>query len=268
MRNYILGFIIFLACMILCTGCEVIGENPSLSAPALSCPARLTWKGITPGVSSEKDVINLLGQPAMIGIAKFENVRVRYYAYPVESGFVKEFLPEDRVYFTSAGVVGWVQTVSGDRDAKIHEVKEIADQLGYSLDTVLMNQSYKPNSKTSLSQGVFDVHGGPDHIYIWAHCGMAVLGLPGWHPDPSGQIVYSPESISSENTPQDLLVLREPFEYNADQRIANSHSIVLVQYFFPPTSYNDFKEYFYTKIYYRGSGFWDGFIKKYNQAIP
>jgi hypothetical protein len=264
MKNFFWCAIFFLAISILLASCEAVEEKQVLSAPTQICSVQLDWKGIIPGQSTQQDVIDRMGQPLEKGKEKFYKEEVRYFSYPIEGGIVKDLLKVDRVFFTSSGIVSWVEVVIADRDGKLHEVKDIADRLGYQLDSIFGNENFKPNSKTISEGGWFDVLGGPDQIYVWSHCGLAIIALPSCSPDPSGKIVCLEDPNTPTKPTQTLSALDEPPYHAGGEISTDPNSIILYQYFFPPTSYKDFKEYFWNKTAYHGWNFWDEFMKKYN----
>lgn len=263
MKKIFRSFAYFLAFLLLLTGCKTVEEKQVLSAPTRNCPIQADWKGIIPGQSTQKDVTDRLGQPLKIGIEKFDKEEVKYFSYPIENGLAKDLIKVDRIFFTSDGVVSWIELGVVDRDGKMHTVKEIADPLGYQLDSIFMNADYKPNRKTTPTL-IVDVHRGPDYVYVWSHCGVAVIGLPGCGLDSSNQVTCTIEMSLPNDNPQALLALDKGLYYNSEDEIANnSNAIVLLQYFFPPTSYADFNEFFLNKTAYYGWRFWDGSFDKY-----
>ena len=265
MKNQFWLSIVYISLLVFLSSCTVLKERQVLAAPTMSCESSLDWKGIIPGKSSQSEVINKLGHPLESGTIKYEDGEYKYLSYPIDKGIVKDFIKADRIFFTADGIVSWIETVVGDRDGQLHEATETSTHLGNDLDSIFFNINYKPTSKTKPN-GWGDILGGPDQIYVWSYCGLAIIALPGCHPNSSGQIVCSTETLATQEPSNPLLVINEP-PYNIGGQISTDpNSIILYQYYFPPTSYQDFKEYILNKIAYYGWSYWDKFIYEYNST--
>jgi hypothetical protein len=220
-----------------------IPPSSALPAPDFACQQSLDWRGIVPGESTRRDVVRILGKPARKGRERYVDGRVSFYAYRVEDGAMAG-LAEDRVFFGRDGVVAWIEVSVADRDGQIHTIDEITEQLGTTLDQVYVNNDYRlPNQ--------YDAHAGPDNIYVWAECGLAVgAGLL--------ERVDQPSTTS--------LVIRHPVPaedlFTPTPRMED---MVFFKFFFPPTSWTGFEEFYKDKVPFYVHYIWSEYRERIKQ---
>jgi hypothetical protein len=180
-----------------------------------------------PGESTRRDVVRILGKPSRKGTERYVDGRdvdgrVSCYAYDIEDGAMVG-LAEDRVFFGRDGVVAWIEATVADRDGQTHTIEEITDQLGTTLDQVYLNNNYRLPDQ-------YDVHSGPDDVYVWAGCGLAVTAVSPAVDEPSndrGLMVRHPMST-------DFL---QPIRPSLDAEI-------MFEFYFPQTSFAGFEEFY------------------------
>lgn len=214
-----------------------------LPQPERTCPTTITWHGLRPGMSTQQDVINALGQPSEKGFRRNGDNSFAFYSYKVIGGVVAEYAT-DRIYFRADWVVDWIEAVVGDRDGAYHTVAETSSEVGNILDIAYLNNNSSPYG-TSPDKIHPDVLAGPDEVYVWSECGIAL------------DVIQS-EVIS------DVLTARHPDPYDdTGKRSPKSNSIVLIKFLFIPTSYDGFKNYFMYKVPYSlgVSDKWDRYIR-------
>jgi len=216
--------IFFLAILIACS--SPIQPGFSLPTPESACKQSLNWRGIVPGESTRQDVIRLLGKPSQKGSERYIDGRVSYYAYEIKDGAMAG-LAEDRVFFDQDGVVTWIEAIAAGHDGQIYTIEEIASQVGATLDQVYVNNDYSMPEQ-------YDAHAGPDDIYVWAECGLAVGAglLEGTNqPSAAGLVIRHPVPAGELFTPTPRM-----------------EDMVFFKFFFPPTSWNGFEEHYKDKV--------------------
>ena len=216
--------------------------------PDRSCPIVVDWRGVLSGQSTRQDIVNLLGKPDRRGFRWLPNRKFSpYYSYDVLSGSIAKFA-QDRIFFRSDGTVDWVEAIIADRDGGFHSVQETVDQLGSTLDIVYANNNYNPFLRYQ-----YDVLAGPDLIYVWSECGLAMIDLPCCSPIGEKDKLGCPEQSESDETPSSIcgLTLRQPNPFpGARVPSIRLDAAVLMRFQFPPTSYEGFVEYYMYKIPY------------------
>jgi hypothetical protein len=218
----------------------------SLPAPERLCPVTLNWHGIQPGKSNQQDVIKNLGQPARTGRIKIDDSQeVSFFAYSIKGGRVSEFA-QDRVFFRPDGIVDWVDEMVADRDGIFHSVQETVNQLGSTLDTGYVNSNYHPSVPR------YDIMTGPDQIYVWSECGLALDVV-------NPCLVSKQDCLLTEDNNKPVqgitptLAMRYPSPYRGREPNLNANNIVLMRFLFSPTSHEGFKEFYLLKVPY---GLW------------
>lgn len=224
-------------------------QDYDLLQPKTSCNVYTSWREIQPGKSSRQNVVNILGQPKETGIKSFGNKLFLFYAYTVEEGVIADYAM-DKIFFHLNGIVAWMEIVVGDRNGTYHRLADYTSELGYTLDTIYMNNNY------DLLRKQIDVLGGPDQLYIWSDCGLALDILPYCSLLDNEDIECSFDVDDSSNS----FRLRYPNPYNVGgEPPPNLNGVVLMKFFFPPTTYDGFADYYMDKIPF---GLWDDYIKK------
>lgn len=237
-RHRIARAILVLVVLLFITGCTVPRSTPPNASvtpsAAAVCPERPSWKGILPGRSSRQDVIAALGQPSGIGTIEFGEHRWIELAYDVDGGVVADFL-QDRIVLDLSDIVQWVEVVAADRGGQFQQVGVVAQQLGAAanLDTVYENSNYRPGRSNVLA--------GPDVIYVWSSCGLAVdaVSLCRWLDQvPCG---------SQGNLPTQGMVPRILPSPDAGP-FPDASDVVIKEFLFAPTSYVGFEDYYKFRI--------------------
>ncbi len=248
--------LVALGTSLLVAACVPSQVSEPLPMPDATCPLTINWHKIIPGKSSRQDVIDALGQPSQIGNQQFGTVSTPVYIYKIEGGVISRFA-QDRVFFRPDGVVDWIEAIVADRDGSFHLAQEVVDQIGSTLDTVYMNSNYDPSNPYPI-----DVLAGPDQIYVWSECGLALdvhntcssagqdkLGCPS-----------SMDRIPTNALISSTLTLRYPNPYHLGGEPSPSvNSVVLMEFLFPPTSYKGFTETYMHEIPYGG---WDTYLRE------
>lgn len=240
---------------VLITSCTFARKASILPTPETSCSVNIDWRGIKPGKSTREEVLETLGVPDHEGAQSVANQRVSFYAYSVEGGVVARFA-QDRVYFRSDGVVDWIEVVVADRDGGFHPIQEMIDELGAMLDTGYVNNNYRPSTTPQ-----FDVLAGPDQVYVWSECGVAVhmfthcfvLGSDDLH------CALPNEVNQSEEDEMISVTFRHPEAIDSLKPIVTANNAMLMKFLFPPTSYKGFTTFYKNKIPF---GMWDAYIQE------
>lgn len=245
--------VVFLFVVTTITGCG--SQNTvGLPSPETKCQVDLSWHGLIPGQSTREEVVKQLGKPAEKGKLKFGDKKISYYAYKVNGGEISKY-GFDRIFFRPDGVIDWMEIIEADRNGKFETVFETVLRLENTVDVVYTNNNYRPDSS------FYDVLGGPDQIYVWAECGLALDALYETYGQPFQ--VNVPECDKSTQNNLCNLISRYPNPYNigGDPSPAVS-GIVLMKFYFQPTSYNGFTDFYMYKIPY---GTWDEFLDNYGK---
>jgi hypothetical protein len=175
----------------------------------------------------------------MCSSQKFYDGRdIPFLAYSVTGGRVSQFI-QDRVFFRSDGVVEWIEEIVADRDGTFHAVQEPISRLGNTLDTAYLNNNYRP----SVEQ--FDILGGPDQLYIWSECGVALDVVKTCVVSKQGCLA---EETKSRNDITPTLTIRYAPPRPQRESSLGTDKIVLMRFLFPPTSYKGFKEFYMHRI--------------------
>jgi len=243
-----------LAISFLIVACVPVEEKEARPTPERSCSTTLNWHGIIPGRSTQQDVINALGTPPKTGTERFDQSDVTFYAYPVDGGVVAQFA-KDRIFFGSDGIVDWLEVTIADRDGEFHAVRDMLDDLSNTLDTVYWNNNYRPASRQ------FDVIAGPDQVYVWSECGLA-LNATGHCSSSEADRVLCPQRGEQTGSVNPIsLVLRYPNPFPQFSREPNPSvdNAVLMMFLFPPTSYEGFTKFYMQKIPF---GLWYDFFQE------
>jgi outer membrane protein assembly factor BamE (lipoprotein component of BamABCDE complex) len=215
----------------------------SLPTPEFACPKVLDWRGIVPGKSTRRDVVRILGEPSRKGTERYVDGRVSYYAYEIEDG-VMAGLAEDRLFFGRNGVVAWIEAIVADRDGQTHTVEEITEQLGATLDQVYLNNNYRLPDQ-------YDVQGGPDNIYVWAECGLAVSAVSPAVDEPSTNVG---------------LMIRHPMSTDFLQpKTPSMDAEIMLKFFFPQTSFAGFEEFYRNKVPFYLLYIWKDYLQRSKQ---
>lgn len=228
----------------------------TLPPPETECQVDLSWHGLIPGQSTREDAVKQLGEPTEKGKMKFGHKKISYFAYKVGGGEISKY-GFDRIFFRANGVIDWMEIIEADRDGEFEMVFETVMQLGNTIDVFYTNNNYRPDSS------FYDVLGGPDHIYVWAECGLVLDTLSSTYSQPFHANVL--ECSKNEGVKNKLcnLVTRYPNPYNfGGNSVPDVSDIVLMKFYFRPTSYNGFTDYYMYKIPYRT---WDEFPDNYGQ---
>ncbi len=223
-----------------------------LPTPENKCSTELNWHGLIPGQSTHEDVERTLGTPFEKGKFKFHDRNISYYAYKVNGGEISKYAL-DRIFFQSDGLIDWMEVIEADRNGRFEAVFDTVVQLGNKVDTVYSNNNYRP----SFTFG--DVRGWPDQIYVWSECGLALDALPSTY-SPSFQSDRQECKPTNGDLKLDIcdLVPQHPNPtYAGGQPGPDINSVVLMKFYFQPTSYEAFTEFYMYRIPY---GLWDEYL--------
>jgi hypothetical protein len=223
-----------------------------------TCQEDITWMTLRPGVSTRDDVIRALGKPDEKGKEKLLDGRsMPFYAYNIQGGRISSFT-KHRIFFNREGRVDWIETIVADSDGQYHSIQETVNLLGDTLDAVYSNSDFN-----LFADFQYDILGGPDDIYVWSECGVAILALSDVIKTDRGSLEY----LLSENIPFDaewVLNLRYP-EFKSSMRpVTTLDSIVLMKFLFLPTTFEDFMENYRYKIPY---DIWDDYLDDIQNTI-
>lgn len=243
--------------IIACTGGRA---QTVLPTPERDCPITLNWHGIVPGESTQKDVLKALGMPLNKGRERIDDYWLPFYEYKVQGGHVADFV-SDRVFFRSDGTVDWIEAVVADRDETFHPVGETISELGDSVDTVYVNNNYRPSNSPP-----FDIQGGPDQLYVWSECGIAVHALS--YCLAKDGALNCPILNKTRDELRDMskieasigvaVTVRHPDEIGPEP-VPGFDNAVLMKFIFPSTSYSGFNEHYRYMIPF---GIWNEYLRE------
>ncbi len=211
--------------------------------PEEECPLGvLSWNGLQPGVSTQEDVLAMLGEPDERGWKSYAYVirpeatdwfirnakeKLEYFGYVVNDGKISEWLDRDYVYFYPDGRVYWISAVVGDRDGKFHTVQELAGNMWSQVDAIEINH-YKNNRLRSVPDTIL----GESEVWEWDRCGLFLESYPFIETDLNGNQCFS---VAKDAIFGD--VQTNYYNLLSEGSYRNPESIVLAQYLFPPTTY-------------------------------
>lgn len=241
--------LVFLIGIVSSTACANIEKTVNLPPPESKCMVEFDWHGLRPGQSTREDVEEALGMPFKKGKLSFDDRNISYYTYEVKGGEISKYA-FDRIFFRSDGLVDWMEIIEADRNEKFVPVSDEVKQLGNEIDTIYLNNNYRPQNPFP------DVVAGPDHIYVWSECGLALDVIPSTYSQ-----AFQADAIQCqpENT-NDLcnLTTRHPNPYNVGKDPQpDANSVVLMRFYFQPTSYEGFTQSYIYKIPY---GLWKDYL--------
>lgn len=226
-------------------------QRVALPPPEARCHQPVTWHGIKPGISTRQEVHSILGRPDASGVEWFNGGIILVDAYDIPTGDIAAHA-RDMIFFRADGVVSWIEAIVADRDGRFHPIQETVAQLGPKLDAVYANSNYRPGS------GQYDVLSGPDQLYVWSECGVAVNTLIGCFTDDLGELDCPGALVllALVGTTSTNLTLRHPAP-GSEGIIAGEGNVVLMKFLFEPTSYAAFEEHYRYNIPF---GQWDIFL--------
>jgi hypothetical protein len=196
-----------------------------------------SWQGIIPGQTTVTDVVRILGQPLQKGHSSW-GTDVFIYP-PIRT--IPGASYGNRIGFRDNSTVDWIDVWVADLDGRFHTVAEIARVYSTTLDTVYVN-------------GRSDLF-GPDQVYVWADCGIAVTAV-------SENVVRRSEGEDlplAELPGVDVcqLTFKHPVHSQASmQPRPDVQQIVFRKFLFQPTSLASFDEYYADVIPYLDKQFY------------
>lgn len=220
-----------------------------LPPPDSKCKVELDWHGLKPGQSTRQDVEEALGMPFEKGILRSDDRNISYYAYKVEGGEISKYA-FDRIFFRPDGLIDWMEIIEADRNGNFHTVFDIAKLLGNKIDTIYSNNNYRPQNNFP------DVLAGPDRIYVWSECGLVLDALPSTY----SQAFQAGKTECKSDNNEELcnLVPQYPSPYNVGRNPQpDINSVILMKFYFQPTSYEGFTQHYIYKIPY---GLWKEYL--------
>ncbi len=229
--------IVSLACLLSacsCAFCTVGGSK--LEPPEIACQETpVSWQGIIPGQSTTTDVIETLGEPV-------QGRDTRVFLYPPIVFLADGSSYGNTIAFNGAGIVDWIDVWVLDSDGEFHTVEKMARIYGTTLDRVYMN------GRLGLS--------GPDQVYVWSHCGIAVTAVSEEAVKHSeDEILPLAEAVEAN---QYQLNLRHPVHpQDSVQPTVDVRQIVVLEFIFQPTSYASFVEFYAKEIPFMATYFHD-----------
>jgi hypothetical protein len=254
MKNKILS--ILLICLILFFSNFLMAGLKPLTTSGKTSSTVSEWKGIMPGKSSIVDVINVEGLPDNIQITKFSNRYYFEFSYLIKEKIFKNEL-KDKYYFDINGRVSWITIPIGDRNQKIHMISEESEILGKSPDTIYWNNS--------INSGIiFDLHAGPDQVYVWSNRGIALLGIPGCYSvNENKKIRCNSNNKKLQNaTEGDFTPTYNPL-YELVPNYYDHNALLIYKIIFPSTTYENFIENYSYVIPFWGGSIWELYLEKY-----
>lgn len=218
------GVFLILMMVMLAACCRSAAKDAEieLPEPGMLCQTDFpSWQGIVPGQSTETDVVGILGRPIQkIHLEGDTNV----FVYPPVLNLVGSNYG-NRIGFRKDGIVDWIDVWMLDSDGEFHTVAETVDLYGETLDRVYVN-------------GSLDMF-GPDQVYVWSECGIAVTAVPEWAVKRlEDEILPLAESVEIKTSD---LKFRYPVHPQAStQPEPDVHQIVSRKFLFQPTSLDAF----------------------------
>lgn len=214
--------------MVMLVGCGLISTSskPELASPDNRCrKPEVSWQGVIPGQSTKSDVEKILGQPVEQG---YSSVWERdFFLYPPTKSLIRNY--GNTIVFRQDDVVDWVDVWVSNADGKFHTVAEFVDEYGATLDRVYVN-------------GSFDMF-GPDHVYVWSECGVALTAVPDTFIEKPIVLARSVEEGDYQ------LKLRYPVHpKDSIQPNLDVNHIVIRAFFFQPTNFISFQEVYANQI--------------------
>ncbi len=225
--------------------------------PDAACPDTVNWHGLVPGRSTRDDVIKALGQPSQTGSRQYAEGSIPFFAYPIEPGGIVARFSQDRVFFWGNGIVAWIEVTVADRDGKFHPAGEVISRLGKTIDVAYENSTYNP------AVWQYDVLSGPDQLYVWSNCGMALDVFMTCSATSSGALACSSSNFRGPTpTPQIAsdLTFRHSNRYPGRPMAlyqVTAENAMLMEFLFPPTTYAGFVDNYMYKIPY---GLWNRYL--------
>jgi hypothetical protein len=232
--------ILLILLVIFLSSCVNNQDEIPIQPPERQCSAKIDWQGLIPGQSNTKDVIRILGNPSKKGRIKFDDKKISYYAYKVNDGVVAEYAT-DRIFFREDGVIDWMEIIEADRTDRVETVFDIVSLLGNELDIVYSNNNFRPG------ETFYDVFAGLTDIYVWSECGVAIEALPLYEASYFGAIETGCEKGNTSSQMCNLS-FRHRYPLLSTDPHYDVNSIILMKFYFRPTSYQGFTEYFMYKI--------------------
>jgi hypothetical protein len=205
-------------------------KNTAIEPPETACQMEPpSWQGIVPGQSNKADVVEILGQP----VEEMQLGEAHVFTYPPILELASSY--GNMIGFRKDDVVDWVDMWVLDSDGEFHTVAEIAHSYGTTLDRVYVN-------------GSFDLF-GPDQVYVWSECGVAVTAVP----DSVVKRSDNETLLLAKSVDFDVsqLTFRHPVHPQASvQPRPDVQQIVSRQFLFEPTSFASFEAVYADKIPY------------------
>jgi hypothetical protein len=165
---------------------------------------------------------------------------------------VSRFL-SDKVYFRNDGIVLWIEEIVADRYGDFVSVNTEIDKYGKVVDTVYINSNYLDDLKQ------IDIQSGPDQVYVWSTCGIAVLAMSHCfviETDSFHCVLPSNKSAISQFS-DDMVMQREPSQSQPQFAFPSTKNVLLMRFRFIPTKYGEFNAFYRRKIPY---GVWDHYL--------
>ncbi len=152
-----------------------------------------------------------------------------------------------RIFFTKDGVIDWMEIIEADRTDKVETAFDFVSLLGSELDVVYSNNNFKPGKY------YYDVISGLTDIYVWSECGVAIEALLSSEASYFGNVETGCEKGTA--SPQMCsLYFRHRYPPLDAYPHYDVNSIVFMKFYFRPTSYQGFADYYMYKIPFRTWG--------------
>ena len=213
-----------------CSSSTSTSKVREIAMPERPCQTTsASWRGIIPGQSTRSDVTKMLGQPKQKG-RKWDR---DFFLYPPIITFLDSY--GNTIVFRDDGIVDWIDVWVSNSDGKFHTVAEWTQLYGMTLDTVYVN-------------GFRDML-GPDQVYVWSECGIALTAV---------------DEVHVKQSSSEILQLAEPAQMADDQlRVRypinlgelygptpNIRHIVIRKFLFQPTDLDSFRKLYAAYIPY------------------
>lgn len=239
--------IVLLLATSMLAACTSPQDLPALPTPTAACHPLYDWGGMAPGKSTREDVDRLLGTPEVEGtIRSDEWGQLSYSGYPAGHTVFPDGI-RHVVFFRADGVVHSIDVIVADRDGRFHPVQEIHNEIGMMPDTVYLNTDVQ-QSQGQPSGDAYDTHSGPDVVYVWAACGLAVTTLTvGEDHLASTDCRTEAQEHDADQSPEPVIAPLKTPQYR-EPVTPNGCSAVMVEFLFQPTSYEGFVDFYMDSV--------------------
>ncbi len=244
--------VILIIQVVLSTACT--SQRDPINPPpiAFDCQNKDNWQGIIPGVTTKREVVEILGKPDKESIVERDGLSILVLEYDINSGIVAEYA-KDKIYFKEDDVVLWIEEIVADRDGKFVPISMEIEKYGKLVNTVYENNNYVPGSNQ------FDILAGPDQVYVWSTCGIAVVTMSHCFVTDKSDFDCLSEQVAETRLLEDRVEQIRPTQAQLDSSFPATQNVELMRVRFVPTSYEEFNKFYRYKIPY---GIWNDYSRE------